>query len=480
MTNPRRSICSFLLAVLAASIGALVVACDNESEVKFATDRFRSGIGPVPATPQRAGDAAAGYRALVNAPYVDCGMPYRAYRRVAPEADPEDLIAGRLGRNAELPYSLTAHVNADGVEVVSSNCLICHAARFDGDLVVGLGNEFLDFTGDPRGVVNEVGAYVRGETETAAWQRWADRIDGIAPYTQTATVGVNPATNLTWALMAHRDPETLAWSSTPLIEPPPREPLPVSVPPWWRMKNKHAMFYTTLGRGDHARFMILASILCADSVEEAKATDAYAADIRAFITSLEPPVYPFPIDASLAQRGQSVFEHRCSRCHGTYGDNPSYPNLVISIDVVGTDPEYALAATDGRRDRFYEWTSRSYYGEGVRTAPARGYIAPPLDGVWATAPYLHNGSVPDVRSLLDSRLRPRFWRHRDDPRQFDPETLGWRYERLRHGQSAVSEQREKNRIYETTATGYGNGGHVYGDTLTDGERTAVIEYLKTL
>ena len=55
------------------------------------------------------------------------------------------------------------------------------------------------------------------------------------------------------------------------------------------MKKKHAMFYTTLGRGDHARFMIFASMLCADSVEEAEAADAYSPDIRAFIASLEPP-----------------------------------------------------------------------------------------------------------------------------------------------------------------------------------------------
>jgi len=480
MRQRRRTKRSILPVALAATLTVFLAACDDGSDADPGRDRFRSDTGPVPATPQRPGDAAAGYHALVNEPYVGCGPPYRAYRRVAPETDPDDLLPGREGRNAELPYALTAHVNADGVEVVSSNCLYCHAARFDGELVVGLGNEFLDFTGDPRRVVNEVGAYVRGEAQTAAWQKWAERIEGIAPYTQTETVGVNPATNLTWALMAHRDPETLAWSATPLIDPPPREPLPVSVPPWWRMKKKHAMFYTTLGRGDHARFMILASMLCADSVEEARAVDAYAPDIRAFIASLEPPEYPFPIDASLARRGEKAFEENCTRCHGTYGDNSSYPNLVIPLDVVGTDPEYALAATDGRRDRFYEWTSRSFYGELVRTAPARGYIAPPLDGVWATAPYLHNGSIPDVRSLLDSRLRPRFWRHLDDPREFDPDTLGWRHERLAHAESAEDTQPTSGRVYDTTATGYGNGGHTYGDDLTDEERRAIIEYLKTL
>lgn len=248
------------ILVMGAWLNGWLTACDIEPSAAAAESRFRSPSGLVPEEPQRTGDAAAGYHALINAPYVSCGVPYLAYRRVAPETAPEDRLPGREGRNAELPYHLTAHINADDVEVVSSNCLICHAARFNGKLVVGLGNEFLDFTGDPQRSVNEAGTYVRGSAQTAAWQRWADRIEGIAPYTQTDTVGVNPATNLTWALMAHRDPETLAWSKTPLIEPPPRKPLPVSVPPWWRVKKKHAMFYTTLGRGDHARFMILASL----------------------------------------------------------------------------------------------------------------------------------------------------------------------------------------------------------------------------
>jgi hypothetical protein len=149
-------------------------------------------------------------------------------------------------------------------------------------VIVGLGNEFADFTQDPGAFVLQSGNFVRGEAETRAWEHWADRVDGIAPYIQTATVGVNPATNLTWALMAHRDPETLAWSTEPLIDPPQAEPLPISVPPWWGMRDKAAMFYTTVGRGDHSTFMLLASMLCVDSVAEFEAVDAYADDIRAY------------------------------------------------------------------------------------------------------------------------------------------------------------------------------------------------------
>jgi mono/diheme cytochrome c family protein len=460
-------------AVAMLALAAALGACDDSER---GASRFQAPTGPVPATPQRAGDPAAGYRALVNAPYVSCGVPYRVYERLNPAPASAHRLPGREGRNAELPYDLTAHVNADGVEIVSSNCLLCHAAELEGEIVVGLGNEFLDFTGDPRSAVNEAGLYVRGAAETAAWQRWADRVEGIAPHVRTSTLGANPATNLTWALIAHRDPETLEWSPEPLLGPLPGTPLPLSVPPWWRMQKKHAMFYTTIGRGDHARFMILASMLCADSVEEVQAVDAYGADIRAFIASLEPPAYPFPIDDELATRGKAVFETHCSGCHGTYGEAEAYPNLVVPLEEIGTDPEYARSATDGSLDQFYAWVERSPYGDGVDIAPAAGYIAPPLDGVWATAPYLHNGAVPDMRALLDSRLRPQFWRHRLAPRRYDPAVLGWEHERLEHGASAGSD----TGVYDTTKPGHGNGGHLFGDPLTEAERSALIEYLKTL
>lgn len=469
-----------LLALASVSVALVVWLMARGGAEDPPAGRFRSATGPVPAMLQREGDPQAGYRALVSEPYVSCGMPYDAYRRLNPETDPRDLLPGREGRNADLHYSLTASETDDGVEIVSSNCLLCHAARFDGELIVGLGNEFLDFTQDPRRLVNSVGAYVRGSEETAAWQRWADRIEGIAPYVQTETVGVNPATNLTWALMAHRDPETLAWSDEPLMEPPPTSPIPLSVPPWWRMQKKHAMFYTTIGRGDHARFMILAGLLCADSLEEAAVADTHAADIRAFIESVEPPSYPFAVDTALAAEGQALFEETCSRCHGTYGENETYPNLVIPLDVVGTDPSYARAATDGSRDRFYEWAARGPYAENVAVTPAPGYIAPPLDAVWATAPYLHNGSVPDLRTLFDSDRRPDFWRHEIEPRTYDPDILGWRYDRLEGGKASARDSAERSMIYDTTLPGYGNEGHRFGDGLNDTERDAVLEYLKTL
>ena len=435
--------------------------------------------GPVPPAQQRPGDPDAGYDTLVNGGHVTCGMPYSAWSRTERPQEAGPVLPGRRGRNRDLPYFLSAHRNPRGVEIVSTNCLWCHGGVFNGELVIGLGNESLDFTENPTALVDQIGTYVVGDKETAAWRKWAERVSAMAPYMVTDTVGVNPAPNLTLALMAHRDPQTLEWSEEPHMEPPPERPLPVSVPPWWRIKKKHAMFYNAMGRGDHVRFMMMKSLVCTDDVAEARSIDEGFTDVRAYIASLEPPDYPFAIDEALAQEGAVVFENHCAKCHGTYGPEGSYPNRVVSLEVVGTDPAYALQAHE-QSDRFIQWFNRSWYGEIAEARPAPGYIAPPLDAVWATAPYLHNGSVPTIEALLDSRKRPTYWTRSFDSTDYDKSALGWNYRSLSHGKAGAQNPEQRRRIYDTTLEGYSNGGHRFGDTLSTKRRRAVIEYLKTI
>jgi hypothetical protein len=88
--------------------------------------------------------------------------------------------------------------------------------------------------------------------------------------------------------------------------------------------------------------------------------------------------------------------------------------------------------------------------------------------------------VPDVVTLLDSPRRPDYWRHATEPRRYDPDVLGWAWERLEQGQASAASREERVRIYDTSLSGYGNGGHQFGDSLSEAERRAVIEYLKTL
>jgi mono/diheme cytochrome c family protein len=462
--------------VIVALAVALLAGCGQDGDRDAVS---KSEPGKVAAEEQRPGDPAKGYDALLNRASVTCGLPVSAYRKSVGKVDPNLLLPDRTGLNAELPYSLTAHLSASGVELVTSNCLSCHAAPLNGELVIGLGNEFLDFTKDPIVSVESAGAYVNGEAEAAEWRKWADRVDAVAPYMMTDTLGANPANNLTLALFAHRDPKTLAWSDDLILEPPPEQPLPVSVPPWWNMRKKHASFYNAEGRGDQARFMMLASATCTDTVEEAAAMDSWFTDVRAYLTTLEPPAYPYPVDGDLAVKGRKLYLKNCKRCHGTYGEDWAYPNKVIGLEDVGTDPALAQGGYNDA-DRFIRWFEQSFYGELARAEPALGYIAPPLDGVWATAPYLHNGSVPTLAALLETTSRPKYWRFAGEEPDYDQQALGWTFNVVAYGKEGAMGWDERNRIYDTTLRGYSNRGHDFGDELTQAERAALLEYLKTL
>ncbi len=433
----------------------------------------------LPEETQRAGDPQAGYLALVNDGYVGCGLPKSAYDQVTGPAPERLRLPGRNADNATLPYDVSAFTTRSGVSVVAANCFTCHAAQLNGEVIIGLGDSLRDFTNDPSQSAELAGLLITDPAERTEWQKWLERVQTTAPYIQMPVIGTNPADNLAAILFAHRNPQTLEWSSTPLLDPPPRLIAPVDVPPWWRMKKKNAMFYSGAGRGDHARIMMTASVLCVDSVEEAEEIDAYFPDVRAYIESLEAPAYPGDIDSALAEEGRGHFEMHCARCHGTYAGEGSYPNLLIPLEEVGTDTLLA-AGTSQFATRFVDWFNGSFYGEIARLEPGEGYVAPPLDGIWATAPYLHNGSVPDIETLLNSETRPTYWTRSFSSSDYNVETLGWSYTELPSGHAEETDPAARKRIYDTNLPGHSNSGHEYGDVLEAQERSALIEYLKTL
>lgn len=433
----------------------------------------------VPHVEQPPGDPAAGRHALLHEGYVGCGIPIDTYLDIIGPAPASARLADREGANAELPYAMTAYTTDAGVEVVTANCLSCHAARIDGELVVGLGSHASDFTQDISGQARALGTLIDDPAAHAEWALWAERTLAIAPYVRTRTVGVNPADNLGLVLFAHRDPVTLAWSQEPLMELPPPDPVPVDVPPWWHMRKKSVMYWNAMGEGHFGSLMMTASTLCVDSVEHATRIREYFADVAAFIRTIEPPAWKWDVDADLAADGEAIFEQTCAMCHGTYGPDGAYPNLWVPIDHIGTDPVLADGAVD-RAGIYQDWYNRSFYGEEAQLDAKRGYVAPPLDGIWATAPYFHNGSVPTVAAVLDSTARPTYWTRSFDSRDYDRAALGWQHTVLDYGHDARISGAERRMIYDTTLEGYGNGGHPFGDHLSEGERAAVLEYLKTL
>src|SRR5581483_8862632 len=172
-------------------------------------------------------------------------------------------------------------------------------------------------------------------------------------------------------------------------------------------------------------------------------------------------------------------------CHGTYGADWTYPNKVVPLDKIGTDRLLAESFSVRNVGHYNEsWFARETGPDGqpFRIADTRGYQAPPLDGVWATAPYFHNGSAPTAYHVLHLKARPKVFTrsYRTGAEDYDPLRLGWKVTVLEEAPGPEVSGFERRKVYDTTQPGRGNGGHPFGDDLTEDERLAVIEYLKTL
>jgi hypothetical protein len=292
------------------------------------------------------------------------------------------------------------------------------------------------------------------------------------PQLYTETRGVNPADRLGAVLAAHRDPVTFKWSSEPLLKIP-EQVIPSDVPAWWLLKKKHGMFYNAFGRGDFGRFLMASNLLTVNDTSESAEVDTHMPDVLAFLNSIQSPKYPKQIDAALAEQGKVIFNDNCSGCHGTYGNDGQYPNLLIPQSEIQTDS--MLQAANYNYPDFVDWFNKSWFSTGdhpAKLVPFNGYLAPPLDGVWITAPYFHNGSVPTLEGVLNSSIRPKYWSRSFEKPQYDYDSPGWKF--------SIHDQPANRTVYNTTLPGYGNYGHYFGDKFSSAERKAVIEYLKTL
>lgn len=462
----------------------------------------------LPPEPSESGDPELGRQLLLNGDYMTCGIPAKLWEAgsagiagaLGGDAD-APRIPGRQGLNAQLPFQLNAFTTPDGVDVINTNCLGCHGGLFDGELVVGLGNATADFTGDASVATqipeNLLDAFGLDEAEKAQFQMLTGRVASLGDYSRMRTIGNNPAEIMAVVLMVHHDRETLAWSEEPLTEPAvvdeAGEIIPDAVvtsdpPPWWRAKKKNALFYNGMARGDGRGTMALATSVCVDTVERAQEVDEQFKDIHAYVLSIQAPRYPRAIDQQLAAEGKEIYAEHCAGCHGTYADDPTddsadtYPNLLIPLDVIGTDPVVANAGVV-HAPELVDWYNGSFYGQITRMEPNDpfpGYMPPPLDGIWATAPFLHNGSVPTLELVLNSKARPAVWKRVDyDSTNFDEDALGWPWEAVDSPQAELPEA-ERKYVYDTSYWSQSNAGHTFGDALTDEERRAVLEYLKTL
>lgn len=359
----------------------------------------------------------------------------------------------------------------------------------------------------------------------------------------------------------------------------------IKSPPWWNLAYRTQKFHgavlpTDSSRIDLAAYYDLgAGFAGGDPIAW---VDQHAGPFQQWAETLASPRYPRAIDTALAEQGAILFHAKnlwdpalgnpvprpaegngsCAGCHGAYSPryahDPAYletPALAgiaaytVPMAIIGTDPVYAeamqsLKNEDGTYNEAIANQEFVYCGLGNAGARDKTPIllAPPLWGIWAAAPYLHNGSVPNLWGVLDpARERPRIWRRVSTParadqagqvvmgfdtdlaRAFDFEKLGWKYEELPCGVvgtqpfiacNPVDESQpsptqrllgalyenvaiawnfprpenltmtrqdvENRKIFNTYLYSQGNEGHAFTAVLTNRERRAILEYLKTL
>ena len=203
-------------------------------------------------------------------------------------------------------------------------------------------------------------------------------------------------------------------------------------------------------------------------------TDAIAR-IEDWLLTLEPPKYPYPIDRTLAARGKALYALRCTACHGVNGRDfrGEYIGKVTPLAQIGTDrrrlDSYTLDLALNQSTLYagYPWRFQHF-------RKTYGYANMPLDGIWLRAPYLHNGSVPTLRDLLEpSPARPKAFHRGDDV--YDPIRVGFATDvAQRHGVRFFR--------FDTAVPGNSNAGHegtAYGTDLPVADKVALVEYLKT-
>ncbi len=276
-------------------------------------------------------------------------------------------------------------------------------------------------------------------------------------------------------LMSHRD------SQLNLIDtmPPLMVHHDMDAPPWWYFYKRPSIYIDGFALRGH-RGLMQFMLVPENGPDFFRDHERDFKHVYAYLMSLRAPKYQGSIDADLAEVGAKHFNETCARCHGTYGNQSSYPNRRVPIDEIGTDPVRLTALpVAGRQKYAVSWFA--HHGEADQqdtVIDPDGYVAPPLDGVWASAPYFHNGSVPTLWHVLHPSNRPELWHRTSDG--IDAQNIGLEVEsvpRIPLEQTDIAIRRE---YFDTRTFGKSNDGHLFPDELDETAKTAVLEYLKTL
>lgn len=442
--------------------------------------------GNIPA-PAAAGDrseetaAERGWRWLTTKPYLPADFDDAVFEQlwtVWPEPLREKAAAAAPAERRRMAferYGLVERPGSDGTGPALGyvadgnggwvmNCLACHSGTVAGEPILGVPNSLYaleTLTDDVRAV------------KTALKKPLGHMELGGSRMPLGTTRGTTNAVMFGVALGALRDRDLNLKLN---ITRPRFVHHDMDAPAFWNVKRKRLLYCDDFVEKS-PRPLLQFVMVARNSGPTLRGWEPEYRDILAWIESLSAPHYPGKIDSALAQTGRELFETTCARCHGTYGAPSEFPEKVIPLDEIGTDPVRLKGLSADYREAMQQGWYGEYGKREYRIEPG-GYLAPPLDGIWASAPYFHNGSVPTLWHVLHPETRPSVWRR--SANGYDHSRMGLEVVELESVPATVTTNDERREYFDTSRNGKSAAGHLFPNELDEEGKRAVLEYLKTL
>lgn len=306
-------------------------------------------------------------------------------------------------------------------------------------------------------------------------------------------------TELSHRFPRHNKLETMVADSKPAV--------------WWNLKYKNRwlsdgsivsgnpvytnFLWNEIGRGTDLKELEVWLKENNDTIEE----------LTAAVFSSKPPRYEKffgedSIDIEKAQRGQAHFVQSCQKCHGTYekGWDQANAHLLTKTELiqntkviyhaktpvrdVGTDPGRYLGMNEFAADLNRLAISKAI---GTVVEPQKGYVPPPLDGIWSRWPYFHNNSAPSLCAVLTAgSKRPVTYvagPAKNKETDFDSECVGYPL----GDKAPAAWKKDPDFLYDSRKEGLSNKGHDEKIFIKDGQeiytreqKLELVEFLKTL
>lgn len=243
-------------------------------------------------------------------------------------------------------------------------------------------------------------------------------------------------------------------------------------PAIWNQGPREGMQLHWDGNNDSIRARNFSASFGAGATRE-HVDEAAIQRIVTWLIELAPPSYPYAItdEQSVLAHGAEIYRQYCYACHDFEGE---LVGQVDPIEAIRTDPHRLNSYTDKLVEA--QHTYGQYY-DFDHFRKTNGYANAPLDGIWARAPYLHNGSVPTLWDLLTPEAERNggqafFYRGHG---VYDAANVG-----IRTDITAVDGRKSfKFIISEPGNSNVGHSGAAYGTELSDEDKRDLIEYLKT-